>query len=81
MSVRTSVVTNVRNDVHAEVLKALRNVDPYLFQVSVSRSNDADATTELQVSLAGDVRDAVKSRLAAIPGLTYEIEVDDDLNP
>lgn len=81
MTARTQVSATVRNDIHAEVLEVLRTVDPYLFQVSVSRSDDADATTELQVSLAGDVRGAVKERLAAFSGLACEIEVRDVHDP
>jgi hypothetical protein len=81
MTARTQVSATVRNDIHAEVLEALRNVDPYLFQVSVSRSDDPDATTELQVSLAGDVGDAVKERLAAFPDLGCEIDVRDVYDP
>jgi hypothetical protein len=76
MTCRTHVTATVRNDLHAKVLASLRTVDPYLFQVSVSRSDDADAT-ELQVLPAGDVRDAVKERLAAFSGLACEIEVRD----
>jgi hypothetical protein len=71
----------VRNDVHSEVLDALRSVDPLLFQVSVSRSNDPEATTELQVALAGDVREEVKEQLAAFPDLSCEIEVRDIEDP
>jgi hypothetical protein len=71
----------MRNDVHAEVLEALRNVDPHFYQVSVSRSDEPDATTELQALLAGDVRDAVKERLARFPGLACEIEVRDVHDP
>ncbi|MEV7003680.1 hypothetical protein AB0N62_39340 [Streptomyces sp. NPDC093982] len=81
MSVGTSVFMMVRNDLHSEVLDALRSVDPQLFQVSVSSSNDPEDTTELQVSLAGDVSDEVKDQLAAFPDLECEVEVMDSEDP
>ncbi|MCX4882250.1 MULTISPECIES: hypothetical protein [unclassified Streptomyces] len=75
MTVRTYVSTTVRNDRLDEVLHALENVDPNAIVASVTRSDAPDALAGASLTLAGDVREAVKEQLDVFPDLDCEIEV------
>ncbi|MEU0620725.1 hypothetical protein ABZ329_07705 [Streptomyces rubiginosohelvolus] len=78
MAIRTHVAATVRSDRLDDVLHALGNVDPNVIVASVNRSNAPGASTGLSVSLAGDVREAVKEQLEAFPELQCRIDVIDD---
>ncbi|MET7700323.1 hypothetical protein [Streptomyces sp. NPDC005485] len=77
MTVRTYVSTTVRNERLAEVLHALENVDPDAIVTSVKRSDAPDVPAGVALSLAGDVREAVKRQLDVFPDLECEIDVRD----
>ncbi|MFD9431910.1 hypothetical protein [Streptomyces sp. NPDC060002] len=77
MTVRTYVSTTVRNDRVDEVLHALEEMDPDAIVASVSRSDAPGVPAGVSVSLAGDVREAVKNQLDVIPDLVCEIDVRD----
>ncbi|MET8169048.1 hypothetical protein ACFU6S_34820 [Streptomyces sp. NPDC057456] len=75
MTVRTYVSTTIRNDRVDEVLHALEEMDPDAIVSSVTRPDAPDDPAGVSVSLAGDVREAVKNQLDVIPDLECEIDV------
>lgn len=77
MAVRTYVSTTMRNDRVDAVLHALENLDPDAIVASVNRSDAPDVPAGVAVSLAGDVREAVKKQLDVFPDLECEIDVRD----